>query len=234
MPLSAPAPQSETSGRLLLNGVELFAEGSGALWWPAAAALIVADLHLEKGSSYATRGVLLPPYDTRTTLARLAAAIGPRVRRVICLGDSFHDGDGPTRLADDDIRALRELVDAREWLWIAGNHDPAPPEELGGQVVIGELALDGLVLRHQAIGEPFGEVSGHYHPKAHIDVRGRRLHGACFIHDTRRIVLPAFGAYTGGLHVESEPIRALFPRGFSVDIMLRGQLMRRVFADEAA
>lgn len=232
--MPAPSPQSEASGRLILNGVELYVEGSGVLWWPAAATLIVADLHLEKGSSYATRGVLLPPYDTRTTLARLAAAIGPRVKRVICLGDSFHDGDGPGRLAEADARALQALVAAREWIWIAGNHDPAPPAELGGRVVIGEYALDGLILRHEAVSEPVGEVSGHFHPKAHVDVRGRRLSGACFIHDGRRVILPAFGAYTGGLHVESAPIRALFPRGFMVDIVMRGQLLRREFRAAAA
>jgi hypothetical protein len=227
--MHAPLPQAEESGRLALNGVTLFAEASGALWWPAAATLVVADLHFEKGSSYATRGVLLPPYDTRATLARLAAAIGPRVRRIICLGDSFHDGDGPGRLIDDDARTLAGLVAAHDWIWITGNHDPALPMQLGGRVVAGEFTFDGLVLRHQAEANPVGEVSGHFHPKSHVDVRGRRLVGACFIHDERRVILPAFGAYTGGLHVESEPIRALFPAGFRVDIVLRGKVMRREF-----
>jgi hypothetical protein len=223
------SPQSEEAGRLALNGVELFAEPSGALWWPAAATLIVADLHLEKGTSYAQRGVLLPPYDTRTTLARLAAAIGPRVKRVICLGDSFHDGDGPERLLPADAATLRTLVEHHDWIWIAGNHDPFLPATLGGRTIIGELRLDGLVLRHQAEANAIGEVSGHYHPKSHVDVRGRRLSGACFIHDERRIVLPAFGAYTGGLHIESEPFRALFPTSFRIDLVLRGKLMRREY-----
>ncbi len=228
------SPQSEETGRLILNRVELFAEPSGALWWPSAATLVVADLHLEKGTSYATRGVLLPPYDTRTTLARLAAAIGPRVQRVICLGDSFHDGDGPERLSQGDAAALRTLVERYEWIWIAGNHDPVLPAMLGGRTIIGELRLDGLVMRHQAETDAVGEVSGHYHPKSHVDVRGRRLSGACFIHDERRIVLPAFGAYTGGLHIESEPIRALFPDRFRIDLVLRGQLMRREYPIAAA
>jgi hypothetical protein len=223
------SPQSEEAGRLMLNGAELFAEPSGALWWPVAATLIVADLHFEKGTSYAQRGVLLPPYDTRATLARLAAAIGPRVKRVICLGDSFHDGDGPERLSQADATALRALVERHDWIWIAGNHDPVLPGMLGGQTIIDELRLDGLVMRHQAEADAVGEVSGHYHPKSHIDVRGRRLSGACFIHDARRIVLPAFGAYTGGLHIESEPIRALFPASFRIDLVLRGQLMRREY-----
>jgi DNA ligase-associated metallophosphoesterase len=228
------SPQSEAAGRLLLNGVELFAEPSGALWWPAAATLIVADLHFEKGTSYATRGVLLPPYDTRATLARLAEAIGPRVRRVICLGDSFHDGNGPERLSQDDAATLGSLVERHDWIWIAGNHDPVLPAMIGGRTIIDELRLDGLVLRHQAEADAIGEVSGHYHPKSHIDVRGRRLSGACFVHDERRIVLPAFGAYTGGLHVESEAIRALFPAAFRIDLVLRGQIMRREYPIAAA
>jgi len=221
------SPQSEQAGRLVLNGVELFAEPSGALWWPAAATLMVADLHFEKGTSYAQRGVLLPPYDTRTTLARLTAAIGPRVERVICLGDSFHDGDGPQRLSSADASALRALVEHYDWICITGNHDPILPAMLGGRTVIGEHRLNGLVMRHQAEADAIGEISGHYHPKSHIDVRGRRLSGACFIHDERRIVLPAFGAYTGGLHIDSEAIRALFPASFRIDLVLRGQLMRR-------
>jgi uncharacterized protein len=228
------SPQSEAAGRLLLNGVELFAEPSGALWWPAQATLIVADLHLEKGTSFARRGVLLPPYDTCTTLARLAEAIGPRVKRVICLGDSFHDGDGPERLSQADAAVLRILVERHDWIWIAGNHDPILPSILGGRTVLGELRLDGLVMRHQAETDAVGEISGHYHPKSHVDVRGRRLSGACFIHDERRIVLPAFGAYTGGLHIESEPIRALFPASFRIDLVLRGQLMRREYPAAAA
>ena len=227
--MRARSPQSEEAGRLVLNGVELFAEPSGALWWPAATTLIVADLHLEKGTSYAQRGVLLPPYDTRTTLRRLAAAIGPRVARVICLGDSFHDGDGPKRLSHADAAALRTLVERHDWIWITGNHDPVLPAMLGGRTIMGELRLDGLVMRHQAEADALGEISGHYHPKSHIDVRGHRLSGACFIHDERRIVLPAFGAYTGGLHIESEAIRALFPAGFRIDLVLRGQLMRREY-----
>jgi hypothetical protein len=228
------SPQSEAAGRLTLNGVELFAEPSGALWWPREATLIVADLHFEKGSSYATRGVLLPPYDTRATLARLAEAIGPRVRRVICLGDSFHDRNGPARLAQDDAAALHTLVERHEWIWITGNHDPILPATIGGQTIVGEFQLDGLVLRHQAEADGVGEVSGHYHPKSHVDVRGRRLSGACFIHDERRIVLPAFGAYTGGLHIESEAIRALFPAAFRIDLVLRGQIMRREYPIAAA
>jgi DNA ligase-associated metallophosphoesterase len=228
--IRASSIEEAMNGRLTLNDIELFAEPSGMLWWPATATLIVADLHLEKGSAYARRGVMLPPYDTRTTLARLVEAIRPETRRVICLGDSFHDAEGPDGLAPVDALALRRLTDSYDWLWITGNHDPILPEAIGGRVVIGDCALDGLTLRHQAGADPRGEISGHYHPKAHIDVLGRRLSGACFIHDEQRLVLPAFGAYTGGLHIDSAPIRALFPSRYRVDIVLRGRLMRREFA----
>jgi len=140
----------------------------------------------------------------------------------------------PERLSQADASALRTLVERHDWIWIAGNHDPILPAMLGGQTVVGEFRLDALVMRHQAEPDTIGEVSGHYHPKSHIDVRGRRLSGACFIHDERRIVLPAFGAYTGGLHIESEPIRALFPAAFRIDLVLRGQLMRREYPIAAA
>ncbi len=227
-------PQHGDVGRLIVNGIELIAEPSGVLWWPATATLIVADLHFEKGSSFARRGVHLPPYDTAATLARLAAAIGPKIRRIICLGDSFHDGKGPASLSFDDAMALARLVNTHEWIWLTGNHDTALPRSLGGQIVTDALRLNGLTFQHQAGDTPVGEVSGHYHPKSHIDVQGRRLSGMCFIHDERRIILPSFGAYTGGLHIDSPPIRALFPTRYRVDLMIRGRLVRREFVPQIA
>src|SRR4051812_15824130 len=137
---------------IALNGAELVADPSGALHWPAARTLIVADLHLEKASSYAARGVPLPPYDTRVTLAALRTAVRRHApERVICLGDSFHDAGGPARLDAADAAALNAAIRAvREWIWVAGNHDPAPPPCLGGRVVAGELALGPLLFRHAA------------------------------------------------------------------------------------
>ena len=195
-----PAPRRCTLQPIRLGGVDLLADASGALVWPEARTLVVADLHLEKGSSYAARGVMLPPYDTRATLERLAqTAAHHAVTRIICLGDSFHDGTAPPRLAADDVARLSALTHSVDWIWIAGNHDPMPPTSLGGRVVEGELRLGPFVFRH--IAAPLfavGEISGHYHPKASIHVRGRRLSGRCFVHDEQRLMLPAFGAYAGG------------------------------------
>jgi hypothetical protein len=208
------------------HGASLLAEASGALVWPDERTLVVADLHLEKGSSFARRGVMLPPYDTRATLDRLERAAAQHdTRRIVCLGDSFHDGDAAGRLDQADARRLARLAASVDWIWIAGNHDPAPPEALGGRVVTGALRLGPLTLRH--IAEPLfaaGEVSGHYHPKASLDVRGRRLSGRCFVVDEHRLVLPAFGAYAGGLDVFEPALRALFPNDFAVHLLARDRI----------
>jgi uncharacterized protein len=212
---------------ILLNGAGLLAEATGALWWPGEGTLIVADLHFEKGSSYAVGGQFLPPYDTAETLLRLGDAMRKDgLRRVVCLGDSFHDGDGPARLGAEDAARLRRLTESCDWVWIAGNHDPHPPEHLGGRVVAEELVIGPLVLRHIALrdGAP-GEISGHYHPQSAIRVRGRRLSGPCFIHDARRIVMPAFGAYTGGLDIDDDAISALFPSESSVHLLVRRRIV---------
>jgi hypothetical protein len=208
------------------HGTSLLADASGALVWPDERTLVVADLHLEKGSSFARRGVMLPPYDTRAALDRLerAAALHD-ARRIVCLGDSFHDGEAAARLDEGDARRLSRLATSVEWIWIAGNHDPAPPAALGGRVVSGDLRLGPLVFRH--VAEPLfaaGEISGHYHPKASLDVRGRRLSGRCFVVDEYRLVLPAFGAYAGGLDVFEPALRALFPGDFAVHLLARDRI----------
>jgi uncharacterized protein len=209
-----------------LNGVEFLAEASGALVWPEERTLVVADLHLEKGSSFARRGVMLPPYDTRATLERLErAAAAHDARRILCLGDSFHDGDAPARLDTEDARRLSRLTASVDWVWIAGNHDPTPDAAMGGRVVTEALRLGPLVFRHIAAPLPApGEISGHYHPKASIAVRGRRLSGRCFVSDARRVVLPAFGAYAGGLDVFDPALRALFPEEFAVHLLVRDRI----------
>ena len=211
---------------LRLNGAELLADWSGALAWPAMGALAVADLHLEKGTSFAESGSLLPPYDTRATLDALEGAIlryDPR--QVICLGDSFHDGEGPARLPPVERERLAALVAAREWIWIAGNHDPAPPSAIGGCVVVGDLRLGPLTFRHEAAADLApGEVSGHFHPKASLWVRGRRLSGRCFLADARRVILPAFGAYAGGLDARDPALVSLFPEGCDVHFIGRTRI----------
>jgi uncharacterized protein len=210
---------------LCLNGADLVADLSGALWWPEAALLAFADLHLEKGSSYAPRGTLLPPYDTRTTLGRMAEAVGRyQPRTVVCLGDSFHDDSAAARIDGRDAAALARLVDGRDWLWIAGNHDPKPPAGLGGRSVA-EFDAGPLRFRHEAVFMTApGEVSGHFHPKASVSHRGRRVTGRCFASDGRRLVLPAFGAYAGGLSVTDPALTSLFPDGFAVWMLGRSRV----------
>jgi hypothetical protein len=214
---------------LRLNGVDLLADLSGVLIWPERRLLAVADLHLEKGSGFAARGQLLPPYDTAQTLARLADAIERHdPETMICLGDSFHDGRAAQRLGREDGERLAGLIRTRRWIWIAGNHDPAPPADLGGMVQE-ELILGPLLFRHVAAAAAApGEVSGHFHPKAAFSWRGRRVGGRCFIGDERRLILPAFGAYAGGLDVRDPAIAGLFGRRARVHIL--GQRRLHSFA----
>ncbi len=203
-------------------GVEVVASLSGALLLPAAATLIVADLHLEKGSSFARHGMPLPPYDSRATLAALARVLDRhRPRCVVCLGDSFHDAHGPGRLDACDRAALAALMAARDWLWVTGNHDPAPPVDLGGEAVA-ELVFAGLTLRHAALpAAPAGEVSGHVHPKASVATAARRISARCFVGDDRRLILPAFGAFTGGLDVFDPAIAGLLGPAFTAWVLGR-------------
>ena len=210
---------------LTLNGAALIADLSGAITWPAQRLLAVADLHLEKGSAFAVRGRLLPPYDTAATLARLEAVIDAhRPETVICLGDSFHDIGAAGRLGALDAQRLAGLTQAVDWIWIAGNHDPAPPTLLGGRTMR-EFRRGPLVFRHIAEnGLVVGEVSGHFHPKAGFSWRGRRVGGRCFIGDARRLILPAFGAYAGGLDVRHPAIAALFGRSARIHILGRKRL----------
>jgi len=190
-------------------GVTLVADLSGALFWEAQSLLVVSDLHLEKGSSFAGRGVLLPPYDTAATLARLAAVLARHdPQMVIALGDSFHDRDAHHRLSAADRDAIAALQARRDWIWISGNHDPAPPSGLGG-VVAHEVAVGRLAFRHQPTGAA-GEIAGHLHPKARVAARGRSMERRCFASDGERAVMPAFGAYSGGLSIRDAAFARIF------------------------
>jgi DNA ligase-associated metallophosphoesterase len=211
-----------SNAAIRFRGEDLLCDLSGALIWPAEETVIVSDMHLEKGSAFAERGFLLPPYDSRETLAALAHVLDLHpAKRVICLGDSFHDGSAFSRLTGDEERSIKTLSENREWIWIAGNHDPAPPLSFGGSVSL-EYAIGPMIFRHIAETDaPAGEISGHYHPKARIPVRGRRLPAPCFIADESRLILPAFGAYTGGLDVLDPTIQRLFPGGFHVHMLGR-------------
>ncbi|MFD1704526.1 ligase-associated DNA damage response endonuclease PdeM [Methylopila henanensis] len=194
-----------------IAGVGLVADVAGALYEPVSGALIVADLHLEKGSSFARRGQMLPPYDTATTLGRLARLVATyQPRAVIALGDSFHDGDGPARMGEADRAAVALMQRGRDWIWIAGNHDPAPPAGLGGEAR-DVLVIGSLTLRHEpTAGAAPGELAGHLHPVAKVLARGQALRRRCFATDGARVVLPAFGAYAGGLNVRDRAFDGLF------------------------
>lgn len=196
-----------------LTGARLVALASGALWWAAEGVLAVSDLHLGKSERIARRGgALLPPYDSRETLARLAhdiAALTPD--EVICLGDSFDDDRAATALAADLRDTLLTLQAGRRWIWIAGNHDPGPLA-LGG-THLAELRRGPLTFRHIADAGAAGEISGHYHPKAVISLRGKHISRPCFLADAARIVMPAYGAYTGGLRWTDPALQTLMGDG---------------------
>ena len=221
-----------TAATFTFAGVRLIADHGGLLYCPEHDLVIVADLHLEKGSAFAVTGTaLLPPYDTRATLSALARRLRHyRPRSVVCLGDSFHDRGASARLATGDLARLCRLTSTHDWTWIVGNHDPEIPPEVGGRAVP-ELAVGPLILRHQALtgpGNPLpaGEVSGHYHPKARVRLRGRRLSGRCFVSDGVRLILPSFGAYTGGLDVLEPALAAVLRAEFRIFMLGRA----RVFA----
>ncbi len=208
-------PQAAAStAQLVMGSAHFTADPAGALYWRDEHLLIVADLHLEKGSAYAARKVFLPPYDTGVTLATLAALIARYApRRVLALGDSFHDADAGERLLAKDRASLAALQSRREWIWIAGNHDPALPANLGGDRC-GDLAIGGIRFRHAAdpsCTEP--EIAGHLHPVARVAGNAGSVRRRCFVADERRCILPALGAYAGGLNLHDRAFLALFPNG---------------------
>ena len=240
--LPPPTPYAFTASdcgglRLALQGAEVTMRCSGALWLADQRTLVVADLHLEKGSSYAARGQLLPPYDTRETLRRLEAevvALAPAT--VILLGDTFHDRRSEGRLAADDAERLRVLATGRRLVWVIGNHDADGPQALPGDVadeltlagltfrhepqagpqpgeVADELTLAGLTFRHQPqTGPKPGEVAGHLHPAARVKAPRGTVRRRCFITEGERMILPAFGAYAGGLNVRDAAFAGMFAR----------------------
>ena len=206
----SPVDAAPSDGVLTVSGVEFAADPAGVLYWPEQSLLVVADLHLEKGSSFAARGVLLPPYDTASTLARLTALIARYApRAVVALGDSFHDGRGPARLADTDRATLKNMQRGRDWIWITGNHDPEPAENIGGRF-LAAFAVNGLTFRHEPMENAVGEIAGHLHPVARVARRGRAVSRRCFAGDGTRVVMPAFGAYAGGLNVRDRAFACVF------------------------
>jgi hypothetical protein len=211
-----PAYDLATDGaslRMMVAGAAVAFRASGALWIEAEQALVIADLHLEKGSAYAARGQMLPPYDTREALARLSAEVAAaRPKLLVMLGDAFHDPRAGERLSGEDAAAISALARGCTLVWVTGNHDPEPPQGLPGDAA-GQLELSGLSLRHEpAAGPASGEASGHLHPCARISAGGRSVRRRCFVTDGERVILPAFGAYAGGLNIRDEAFSGLFAR----------------------
>ena len=193
-------------------GARLSLDASGCLFWPAEKLLVVSDLHLEKGSCFAAKkGVFMPPYDTGQTLEKLAMRILElQPKTVISLGDSFHDQDASLRLPNSYRLALKQLMEGRQWIWVCGNHDPTPPQELGGDFCE-TLHIGALNFKHEPETEfAAGEIAGHLHPAAKIRQRGKAVRRRCFAADTSRMILPAFGAFTGGLNVRDPAFDGLF------------------------
>ena len=194
-----------------------------ALYWPAQQALLIADLHLEKASFFAVKGQMLPPYDSRETLGRLAQAVRETgARRVFCLGDNFHDAAGMSRLEPYAAGMLGALTRALDWVWITGNHDGA--DDRGG-TFLGEVEVAGITLRHRArAGVAAPEMSGHFHPKLCIAARGRRIRRPCAVRSEQRMILPAFGALAGGMDAASpEILAAMQPAGAIDAVALAGR-----------
>ncbi len=215
-----------TAAPIHFRDERLMLDPAGAAFWPAKRVLIVADLHFEKSSSLAARGALLPPYDTKATLERLNRLLRLyRPNKVIALGDSFHDKDAAARLAKDDRAKIEAMAREASFIWIMGNHD-ATPHGLPG-VCVAQYREGPFTFRHEAaatLGPRELEISGHFHPKASIDARAKRVSRPCFVTDASRLMLPAFGAYAGGLDVRDPAIARLFPRGLRVFLLGQDQL----------
>jgi DNA ligase-associated metallophosphoesterase len=203
---------------LSFAGETFLPTADGALYWQAQQALLVADLHLEKASWFARLGQFLPPYDSHATLVALADnAERTGARRIFCLGDSFHDRFGCERLPANSRALLESLTSRFEWVWIVGNHDPGFADHCGGTIV-DEVELCGILLRHEALGEEHRpEISGHFHPKLRLSINGRRISRRCFVASDTKLILPAFGALTGGLDARHpEIVRAMRGEGVAI------------------
>jgi DNA ligase-associated metallophosphoesterase len=215
-----------TAAPIHFRDERLMLDPSGAAFWPAKRVLIVADLHFEKSSSLAARGALLPPYDTKATLERLTLLVRRyRPAKVIALGDSFHDRHAATRLSKEDRSKIEAMAREAAFIWITGNHDPAPTGLPG--TALNEWREGPFTFRHEAqavLGPREIEISGHFHPKASIESRAKRVSRPCFVTDAARLMLPAFGAYAGGLDVRDPAIAKFFPRGLRVFLLGQDQL----------
>jgi DNA ligase-associated metallophosphoesterase len=212
---------------LSFGGHEFLASPSGALFWPAEQALLVADLHLEKASWFARFGQFLPPYDSQATLASLVGEVGMSgARRLYCLGDSFHDRFGCDRLPAPARELLLGLTSALDWIWIVGNHDPGFADHCGGRIEE-ECEIGGIILRHEAVlGETRPEMSGHYHPKLRLQLRGRNVSRRCFVASSNKLILPAYGSLTGGLDAHHPEIARKTGPGAAALVPIADRLLK--------
>ena len=220
--------------RFSFSGHDLVALPQAALFWPARKALLVADLHFEKASWFARFGQMLPPYDSEATLADLEAlATATDARELWCLGDSFHDSAGSERMSAKAREILASLTERLDWTWITGNHDEAISADHGGRI-IDEAEVDGLLLRHEADpAETRPELSGHFHPKLRIRLRGKSVSRRCFVATERKLILPAFGALTGGLDASHPEIIRAVGLGAAALVPVQDRLLRFPLGTEA-
>ncbi|MDX0422186.1 ligase-associated DNA damage response endonuclease PdeM [Sinorhizobium medicae] len=211
--ISAPAANASIQTRTTINGVAAICDPLGGLYLPEGRTLVVSDLHLEKGSAFARRGMMLPPYDTLATLRILEAVVARHSpATVISLGDNFHDRKGSAAMPENFRQMVAAMARGREWIWINGNHDPDGAQGLPG-TSMDELRHAGLVFRHEpSTGDGIGEIAGHLHPSATVRRRERSVRRACFATDGRRLVMPAFGVTTGGLDLRHPAMTGLFDR----------------------
>ena len=204
---------------IVFAGQRLLLDPAGVLFWPERRLLIVADLHFEKGAAFARRGWLVPPHDTLATIEKLERVLARlRPQTVVSLGDGFHDRHGPIHLPQTMADRIRAITGACEWLWLSGNHDPQPPADLGGSGV-DAVAIGGLTLRHLSIDPDGHEITGHLHPCAKVRLGRRTARLGCFVTNGRKLVLPAFGAFTGGLNVLDQAFGALFSTAFATYVI---------------
>lgn len=208
-------------------GQDLLASPDGALYWPAEQALLVADLHLEKASWFARLGQMLPPYDSHATLTALARDIERSgAVRLYCLGDSFHDRFGCDRLPAAARELLMTLTARVDWIWIVGNHDAGFADHIGGRIAE-EVRVGGIVLRHEAVeGDPTPEMSGHYHPKLRLRLKGRSVSRRCYVASATKLILPAYGALTGGLDAGHPEIMRKVGPGAAALVPVTDRLLR--------
>ncbi|WP_245410994.1 ligase-associated DNA damage response endonuclease PdeM [Microvirga flavescens] len=217
--MTALLKMKQTTSEIALSGLAAVLDLSGALFLADENVLLVADLHFEKGSSFARRGMMLPPYDTRETLKALRQAVSRfSPRAVIALGDSFHDVGGPDRLGEEERATLAAVQAGRDWIWVTGNHDHTLPANIGGEVVE-TMTLGPLTLRHEPEEGTQSEVAGHLHPVGKVVMRGRSTRRRCFLTDGTRCIMPALGAYAGGLNACDAAFEPLFPNSFTAHLI---------------